>query len=166
MSAIEQTADNQLVQRLLARTVEDGDCLIWTARLSHSAGHPKWKNFSVRRLLWEAQRGPLKASQLVTVTCGNPKCLAHLAITNKAEIARKTNADPRVKAIKRIKSSAIARKTAKLSIEKAREIRNSELTGKALAVVYGVSEDLISKVRHHKAWPEPINPFAGLGARA
>ncbi len=160
-------ADRPTVEELLAHTFEDGDCLIWTGRLSGSSGHPKWKkSHTVRRLMWEMQVGPLKAGQLMTVTCGNPKCIQHLAITNRAEIARKTNADPRVKAIKRIKSSAIARKTAKLSIEKAREIRNSEMTGKALAVVYGVSEDLISKVRHHKAWPEPINPFAGLGARA
>lgn len=162
-----QTAHSPLVQRLLARTTEDGDCLIWTARLSHSAGHPKWQNFSARRLLWEAQRGPLKASQLITSTCGNPKCLAHLAITNKAEIARKTNADPRVKAIKRAKSMAISRKSAKLTMEKAREIRNSEQGNQELAALYGVSHALISKVRTHQAWLEPAtSPFAGLGARA
>ena len=167
MRAIEQTADNQLVQRLLARTVEDGDCLIWMARLSHSAGHPKWKNFSVRRLLWEAQRGPLKASQLVTVTCGNPKCLAHLAITNKAEIARKTNADPRVKAIKRAKSMAASRPNGKLTMEKAREMRASDLGNQELAAIHGVHHSLVSKVRLHQSWVEPqTSPFAGLGARA
>ena len=161
MSAAQTTT----VEDLLARTREDGDCLIWTGRLNHSSGHPKWKNFTVRRLLWALQHGPLKPSELITSTCGNPRCLEHLAITSRAEIARKTNADPRVKAIKRAKSSAVARKKAKLSMEKAREIRSSELTGKALAVVYGVSEDLISKVRHYKAWPEPTSPFSGLGAR-
>ena len=157
---------SDIVQRLLARTIEDADCLIWQGRLGRAAGQPKSRNFSARRLLWEAQHGPLKVSQLVTVTCGNPKCLEHLAITNKAEVARKTGADPRVKAIKRAKSMADKRPKGKLSMEKAREIRNSELTGKALASIYGVSEDLISKVRHHKAWRESANPFTGLGARA
>jgi hypothetical protein len=154
-------------QAMNGRVQEDGDCLIWTGRLSCSSGHPKYKDHVVRRVVWQAEHGPLTPKQLVTTTCGNPKCLEHLALTNKSKIAKKTNADPRVKAIKQLKSTAHSRRTAKLSVEKAREIRNSELGNKELADLYGVSHGLISKVRTNKAWLESYSsPFSGLGARA
>lgn len=155
------------LQAMDGRVQEDGDCLLWTGRLSCSSGHPKYKNFVVRRLAWQAKHGLLSPGQFVTATCGNSKCLEHLAITTKAEIARKSNANPRVKAIKRAKSMVTSRKHAKLSIEKARFIRSSDLSNYELAAMYGVTHGLISKVRTYKAWIEAqSSPFAGLGARA
>jgi hypothetical protein len=52
----------------------------------------------------------------------------------------------------------------KLDMAKAREIRSSSETGRALAARFGVSAQLISLVRLGKSWAEP-SPFAGLGAR-
>ncbi len=151
---------------MTGRTIEDGDCLIWKGRLSRSSGHPKYGDKVMRRVVWQAKNGPLLPGQFVTVTCGNPKCLEHLAITSKAEIARRTNANPRVKAVKRMKSTIASRKNAKLTVEKARYIRESELDNHSLAQMFGVSHGLISKVRTNNAWVEcAVNPFQGLGAR-
>jgi hypothetical protein len=151
---------------LRGRVIEDGDCLIWTGSLSCSAGHPKYKDRPVRRMVWQAKHGELTPKQLVTTTCGNPKCLEHLALTNKSQIAKKTNADPRVKAIKALKSAAIGRARGKLSMEKVRHIRASNQPNQELASLYGVTHGLISKVRTGKAWVECFaSPFAGLGAR-
>jgi hypothetical protein len=164
------TEDRDYLQKLESRIVqkmqEDADCLIWTGRLSKSSGHPKYGDKVVRRVVWQAKHGPLKPGQLVTVTCGNPKCLEHLAITNKSEIAKKTNADPRVKAIKRIKSVALSRAKAKLDMQKAREIRASDLNNHEQAAIYGITHSMVSKIRTGKAWVEQhSNPFTGLGAR-
>lgn len=145
---------------------EDGDCLIWTGRLSYSNGHPKHGSLVVRRVVWQAENGPLKPKQLVTVTCGNPKCLAHLALTTKSEVGKKSNADPRVRAIKRMKAIENSRKKAKLDMDKARAIRLSDDNNHVEAAKWGVSHGLVSKIRMNKAWQETApNPFAGLGAR-
>jgi len=155
------------IQEILSlKATEDGDCLIWNGRLSKSCGHPKYGDMVMRREVWKARKGPLKAGQLVTTTCGNPKCLEHLAITNKSEVARRSNADPRVKASKRVSAAIVARARAtKLSMEKAREIRLSDESDTALAKAYGVDHSMISKVRKNRAWVESFSsPFAGLMA--
>jgi hypothetical protein len=148
---------------------EDGDCLMWAGRLSKSCGHPKYGGMVMRREVWQMKNGrELKPGELVTVTCGRPACLEHLALTNKAEIARKTNADPRVKAIKRLKSAAASRASAKkLDMDKAKAIRESTDDNHAEAEKWGVTHGMVSKIRLGHAWAESIkaSPFAGLGGR-
>lgn len=160
------TSHQERIEKILSlNAIEDGDCLIWNGRLSKSSGHPKYGDMVMRREVWKARNGPLMACELITVTCGNPKCLEHLAITTKSEIARRTNADPSVKARKRLSGakSARARANNKLSMEKAREIRLSSDNDLVLAKVYGVDHSMISKVKRNEAWVESFSsPFAGL----
>lgn len=144
---------------------EDGDCLIWTGRLSCSRGHPKYGDLVMRREVWQMKNRPLREGEMVTVTCENKACLEHLALTNKSEASKKANADLRVRAVKRMKSMQIARSrpTAKLSLEKARAIRQSPDNDHVEAKKYGVDHSLISKVRLNLAWVEEVaSPFAGL----
>ena len=157
------------VQRALdMHTKEDGDCLMWTGRLSCSCGHPKFGDMVMRRAVWVLRHGEIRPDQLVTVTCGRAACLEHLALTSKSEIAKRTNADPRVKAIKKIKNTKASRaKAPKLDMEKARAIRDSQDDNKTEAAKWNLSHGMVSKIRLGKAWAESFqaNPFQGLGAR-
>lgn len=153
---------------MAGRIQEDGGCLIWTGRNSGSSKHPKFNDQVMRRVVWQARNGMLKPGQLVTVTCGCRLCLEHLAVTTKSEVSRAMNADPRVKAIKRAKSTAIKRATApKLDMDKARAIRASDDNNHVEAAKWGVTHGMVSKIRTNKAWVEShTSPFTGLGARS
>jgi hypothetical protein len=146
------------------KIIEDGDCLIWTGSLSKSSGHPKYCNQPLRRIAHQAKHGMLKKGEYTTVTCGNPKCLEHTAKVTKSEITKKQNADPRVKASKRAKNAAWSRANkAKLTLELAEEIRNSDETGPEIAARLNVSRSLASKVRTNQAWAAVnATPFSGL----
>lgn len=158
---------DRVLTLLQENTIEDGGCLIWQGRLSASRGHPKHGTLVMRRAVWEAKYAPLDKADRITTTCGNPRCLEHLAKTTRSEIAQRVNADPRVKAIKRVKAAEWARANrAKLDMEKVRHIRSSTEDDHTLARQYGVDHSLISKVRTNKAWVDrTASPFAGLGER-
>lgn len=156
------------LDQIYARCTEDGDCLRWQGRRSCASGHPKIGNKSGRRVVYELLHGPIPDHKYVTVTCDCIDCLApeHLALTTKAQAAKKGNQCPTVRLRKAIASAKANRKTGKLTMEKAREIRASSKTCDDLALAYGVDKTLISKVRTGAAWRElSASPFAGLGAR-
>lgn len=161
-------ATPERIEELLAeKTIDDGGCLIWTGRLSCSCGHPKHGTMLMRRAVWEARNGPLTPKELISTSCGNRLCLEHLEKVTRAEVSRRANADPRMKAAKRVKSAAWARANSKkLDMEKANAIRASADNDHTLAALYGVDHSMISKVRRNQAWVESFSsPFAGLGAR-
>ena len=156
------------LQTLLGKCREDADCLLWTGSRSHSSGHPKYNDKAARRLVYELAKGPIPPGHYVTVTCDHAHCLepTHLRLTTKSEITAKAHNCPTVKAKKVVACAISNRKTGKLTMEKAREIRASDRTCDELALVYGVDRTLISKVRTNKAWRENCaSPFQGLGAR-
>lgn len=152
------------LKHLLSKCREDADCLLWTGSLSHSSGHPKYNNKAARRLVYELAKGAIPAGMLVTTTCDCAQCLnpEHLRLTTKAEITAKVHNCPTVRAKKIVACTAAGRKTAKLTVEKARQIRASNQTCDELAIVHGVDRTLISRVRTNKAWREYGSPFAGL----
>lgn len=152
-----------------------GDCWVWQGP-TNGSGHPKvslrdadgrsW--VSARRVTYTAAKREIPAGRLITVNCGNPKCLNpdHLTLTTKADAARKGNANPATR-IKRAASSARSNQLrfGKITMEIAREIRNSDKTGTEWAAELGCSVSLVSLVRRNKSWVEQGNPFAQLGAR-
>lgn len=158
------------IMSVMDKTHEDCDCLIWHGA-TNGVGHPKMRtdgmSCSVRRFVWELHKGELEQSQLVTTTCGQASCLnpAHLKLTTKSKVSKINNARPDVK-MRRAASAARTNqaKFGKLSMEIAREIRESEKDGKQLAAELGVHPSLISKVRQGRAWVDRRNPFMGLMA--
>ena len=156
------------LSHLLGKCREDADCLLWTGSLSHSSGHPKYNNKAARRLVYELSKGQIPAANYVTVTCGCATCLNpdHLRLTTKSEITAKAHSCPTVKAKKRVACAVAHRKTGKLTMEKAREIRASTKTCDELAQLYGVDRTRISQIRTNKAWRETTAAWhQGLGAR-
>lgn len=151
---------------LVERCLDDGGCLIWQGA-TNGAGYPKYGRAAVRRMAWELAFGPLKKSDLVTVTCGCSLCVekTHLKKTTKGEVTSISNSRPAVQ-LKRAASLAKTNRVriGKITMDIAREIRNSEKSGLELAAELNVSTSLISNVRKNKSWRDYSNPFAGLMA--
>ncbi|MGV2480270.1 UNVERIFIED_CONTAM: hypothetical protein IGO34_26065, partial [Salmonella enterica subsp. enterica serovar Weltevreden] len=96
--------------------------------------------------------------------CVNP---AHLPASTISAVA-KAAADRGVfSGIARAAKIAAARRaqSAKLDIQKARDIRMSSESGPVLAARYGVNKSRINAIKRGEAWKDHVNPFYGLGAR-
>jgi len=151
---------------LLARTVEEGDCLLWTGYATQGK-YPQWRikniNRPARRVVYEAVHGPIKPGLQVGVNCGCDLCMHpdHL-------VAR-----PKKLAMRRIKMTRAKRmniaharraKSAKLTIELVREIRASDEPGNVIEKRMGLVKGYASRIRLGKLWADHASPFAGLGA--
>jgi len=151
------------IEQVHSRCREDCDCLIWTG--ATFSGHPKLRNTSARRIVWELTNGPIPAGRIVTTTCGHPSCLlpGHLELTTKARAATESAMRPDVLLRKSVSNARAARsRRATITEAIAREIRSSNEMGITLAARYGVSPSLVTLVRKNKAWKDYSNPFAGL----
>lgn len=155
----------KVIEFVQKHTKEDGDCLIWTGRLSCSSGHPKMGNQTARRAYYVATKGPIKRGNLITTACGHRLCMAHLAQVTRSEVSRKLNADPSIKARKRASSAKASRAKGKINMDIARQIRESSDTIDVEAAKHGIDRSLVHKIRTHEAWREDIlqaSPFSGL----
>lgn len=156
------------IDQLLAdRTIDDGGCLVWQGRTcGGNVPAPKWKKYSLRRMVFERFHGPLKKSDLITFTCGNSLCLEyeHLKKTTRRMVSKIASQTEYNRRIKLEKGTIAARANGKITMEIARYIRASEKNGQELANELNISKSLVSRVRLNKAWQENIigNPFAGL----
>jgi hypothetical protein len=163
----------ELAERIKANTVEDGDCLRWTAGCC--SGHPamRWgdkKSAMVRRVLWEEVNGPIPPGKILRCTCETPKCvnIEHAKLATYRGVALELGAvgvmsgpvrSARIAAVKR------AGKQSRISQDDARTIRESEDKGADLAQRYGISEGTVSKIRLGKVRREfGGNVWQGLGA--
>lgn len=157
-----------LLQRITSYCHEDGDCLVWDRYCNgrmpviNVDGAPR----PVRRMVFQLALGPVKAGHEVIHTCKTPRCVApeHLKQITSAERRSMLAAlrNGRGQAASQVRY--MRENHAKLTMEKAREIRASNELGTVLARRFSVTPQLISLVRTGKSWAEP-NPFAGLGAR-
>jgi hypothetical protein len=157
------------------RSREDADCLIWRMACN-PGGQPKYsskredggtKTIQVRRTVWEDAKGKIPAGLLVTMTCGNVKCVNpdHMKLATKSEVVAKVARNPVTQARRFLAGvNATRDKLGKLDMEKARYIRASDRTLEVLARELGVSISLVSRVRRGTSWREVSapNPFAGL----
>jgi hypothetical protein len=159
---------------MLARCVEDGDCLVWTGICSKGgvpkinilpAGKTERTVLSARRVVWELAKGPIPAKRLVTVTCGCSKCLnpEHLKLTTRAQVATLVGARLDVKLKKGAALSAGGYK-AKLTRDQAMDILASDKDTKTLSEEYGIGIGSIQRIKRRESFKDYANPFAGLGA--
>ena len=156
--------DTLKLMHLMERMTEDGDCYLWTGS-TNAAGHPKLHDQPTRRVIWRLVHGEIPEGKMITTTCSQSTCLCpeHLALTTKSEISRKVAQRHDFILRKSAANAKSARdKLGKITMEMAREIRESERTGRDLARELGVSTSLISCVRTFKSWKEHSSPWAGL----
>jgi hypothetical protein len=160
------------LDQIKARCTEDGDCLLWNGstdvggrpKLSVKKAGEKCKTLQPRRLVWEQAKGPIPKGKFVTVTCGNPGCLAeeHLELITKGEVIRRTAKKPDVQRRRHL-AGLKSRERSPLTLEQVRYIRECNKTLAAVAEELGIGATTASAIRRHKRWKEYAgNPFAGL----
>ena len=118
----------------------------------------------VRRVAWESVHGPVPRGYEITGNCEKPMCVNPEHSVKITIAARRKKMSALRDASSSSAATAKIRAKAKLSMEKAREIRASEESCTALASRFGVSHQVVSMVRLNRAWVE-VSPFSGLGAR-
>lgn len=168
-----------------ARCIEIGDCWEWQGAVGGNGvpcvclptAYPKLPDsrsarVTVAALAWEAHTGKPAQGKVVWRTCCNQLCVnpKHLLTGTRAQMS----ADLVGQGVYRRKPSTIAaitnakRKVAKLTIEKAREIRCSELSDAEIAPIYGIHRSLVLRIRRGEAWRETVGPASifsmGVGA--
>lgn len=162
----------QTTETLLARTVEEGECLLWQGyigmnvpQVSHGG-----KVVPVRRLLLElAGKNPMPGGYAST-SCGNQSCVnpEHITNRNRHQHAVAMTQAPRNELLRRAKLAEFKRVTvAKITLDEAREIRSSDEVNWVLADRYGIDKSQVARIKNGTAWREfHQSPFAGLGSRA
>lgn len=69
------TTDAEIVSDLLAQTVDEDGCFIWT-RCFNSDGYPRmYGNVKVHRLIYQKVTGENIDEKVIRHTCDNPKCI-------------------------------------------------------------------------------------------
>lgn len=153
------------------RCEEVADCWIWSNATSRG-GYPIMKRYGhgclyVRRVVAEINGDAPEFRQPVITTCGEKLCCnpAHIQSSTTKKVAKAAAKRGAYSSLSRRMKVAAAKRaspSAKLTIEKAREIRLSTKTGKQLAAEYGVNLSVIKGIRQNKMWVDFNSPFAGL----
>lgn len=172
----------------MAHAVEVGECLEWQGPFScrgvtpcvkakdpaKDPTHRHTDNFSVPRLLWEQERGPIPVGKLVYRCCCNNACVlrAHLRCGTRTDLmrARKKAGVTKHSQTAKLHLTLAARRRANVSntIEKARAVRSLASAGvgiEAIAASTGVHPTMVFEIRQGRAWRElGASPWQGLGA--
>jgi hypothetical protein len=149
----------------MARTVEEGDCLLWQGFIN-SGGTPivrhnsKWT--SVRRLFVLLMTGEAKEGYY-GCGCGTHGCVSpkHTEYRTRRQQINHILTQPRTAAARALMTHRRRQSNVKLTMEQARQIRMEEGFNYEIAPKYGVSAEMIRRIRRGEAWQEP-SPFAGL----
>ena len=158
------------LDRVRENCIECGDCWEWKGAIManrYPAIRYKGQNGSGRRAVFEMSGRKLFRRSFIVVTCGNESCLNpdHLKQLTQAEHMRQLAKHGVQGGLVRAANIAKTKRKllGKITMEQARQIRDSDETCKALAERYGMSAERISRIRKGTAWREYAgNPFAGL----
>ena len=171
MMTLTQAHCTYVLEVIRARTVEEGDCLLWLGGCSRGQGSSRpqpalWldgQTKPLRRLAYVAYGKELFAHWRVSTMCGNDKCLCEEHLRRKSHSESLMGHHKSPVTIARI--AAAKQAASALDWDKIREIRSSDMHQNDIAVVMGVHPDTIGKIRTHQTWRETSTPFSGLGAR-
>ena len=154
------------ITTLKERTIEDGDCWEWQGYCAYgtpSVCH-QGKMISVRRLFTQLLGNIVRDGYYVP-KCGNGLCVnpEHTTYNDPKQHMKKAARKALQSPTRRLKIQIHKRATnAKLTQEKADEIRCSEGPSRLIAEKYGVNKSVVCRIRAGKAWVNLSNPFAGL----
>jgi len=156
--------------RILDSTEEVADCHLWTGATT-GQGYPQYKPFGkccalVRRAAFELNGGTLKDRMPIVTTCGEKLCInpKHLAESTPSKVGQKAAKNGAWKGLARSSKIASAKraKNAKLTIDQAREIRQSTEPTKTIAQRLGVNPSVINGIKAGTRWRDYSNPYLGL----
>lgn len=141
---------------ILARTVEEGDCLLWQGRISNGSPvlYLDGAYRTVRRLVWEAANGPIKPGLHPSCRCREPACvrLEHIRLLTIKQIAQLAAREGRFSSLTRRASlAAAARKRSRLTPEQVARIRAAD-SAASIARELGIAKSTASKIRRGESW--------------
>jgi len=168
----------RILDRIMGDCIECPDCgamTFWTGNNKNSMGKAIVEidrvRYAVRRAVYQIKHGVenIGTNRCIVTIC-TERCLNHecLKSVSKGSVVRRTVQRGKLHGVLHraaITQSRRERGDAKLNMEKAREIRASNMTPTQLEKELGVSRQTISQIRSGRTWVEASNPFAGLGAR-
>ncbi len=141
---------------ILARTVEEGDCLLWQGRISNGSpvAYLDGAYRTVRRVVWEAAKGPIKPGLHPSCRCREPACvrLEHIRLLTIQQIAQLAAREGKFSSLhRRAKVAAAARKRSRLTPEQVERIRLAD-SATAIARELGIAKSTASKIRRGESW--------------
>ena len=159
--------DDIRLSDLLARTIEEGDCLLWAGAVQDGQ-YPMWrigdgKQHVVRRLIWTLAHEARPNGLQVGCNCGTPLCVHpdHLAARTRSKAQRGLPKSP----LARIRVTLAKQAASKvLDMETARAIRASTDSCCDLDRQYGLVRGKSWRIKNNLTWREISSPFARLGA--
>lgn len=161
------TGEVHTLETIQARIVEEGDCWLWQAALSH--GSPALRHdgrvMYVRRFIAQYLQGKDTSGKYVTQTCDSPLCVnpAHVIVCDRAKLqliaAKRTRYGDSV--VRGMRIARAKQEASSLTWDDVRAIRAMEGTSRAIARELGLNFSRVHNIRTHKTWRE-ANPFFGL----
>ncbi|WP_312463585.1 hypothetical protein [Comamonas sp.] len=158
------------LKEIYDRCDEVGTCWIWRDATT-TGGYPIIKGggrcLYVRRVVAELKGEAPAFRQPVITTCNDKLCCnpLHVETSTTAKVgqaAAKRRAFSSLSRRMKVAAAKRASPSAKLTMEKATQIRLSTKTGKELAKEYGVNLSVIKGIRQNRMWVDFSSPFAGL----
>lgn len=160
---------DELIERIQARVVEDGDCWIWQGACQPNSPTPvmRWQGRTqgVRRLVAEA-KGIATANRRITCKCRTELCVHpdHVVALTHSRMQQLIASEHRYQAspLRMKKLADKARARAKLTFELALQIREAQGNQYDIAEQFGVSQPTVSSIKRGRTWRDYSNPFAQL----
>lgn len=154
-----------LAEKIIAKTVEEGECLLWQGAYAAKPGRPVlWldgKNVSLRRVLWEEYHGR-PAPDTIGVSCRNWRCVAPWCLCVRPK-SQELKGRPKPIAMK-MRVAMTKRAQSKISEETVALIRSSDESARALALRFGIAQQTVTLIRSQQRRRDFSSPFAALAA--
>lgn len=155
------------IDRILAKCVEEGDCLIWTGATdgrSTPVMHVGGRNTQVRRVMLEDRlKRPIRKGYVAARACHNRMCVACVKeAQNRSIVAAQRGAFNSI--AKDLSISLAKRKLSRYSDDKVRAVRDAEGSYASIAEKFGMSRAYVGDLKNNRRRKDYGNPFAGLGA--
>jgi hypothetical protein len=165
-----------LLDEIKARCNEVGECWekITKAKTNHRRKHPLiglgGKPVLARRVAYEQAKGPIKPGYKLVPHCGNEECInpEHQKQVTGKQSSRIGGVNGRGSATRSAKLAAARRGTpglSKITMEIAREIRDSEEKLSVLGARHGIDPSRVAQIQRGEGWKDYSTPWAGLGSR-
>lgn len=165
---------DEIKAHIWSKCHECGDCLLWDGAVN-DAGVPQMRLpgtrevFSVRRLLLTAM-GQDIAGKIASTRCGNQLCMAekHVTPMTRQQLQKRSGKKLVGNLARAAKLAATRRKTAKLTMEQAQEMRQLRAEGVTTyeaAERYGISQGAAARVMRGDSWRDYSSPYTQLMTR-
>lgn len=150
------------VDRLLASSFEDGECLIWKGAMANGTCpvcRVDGKVHVVRRLVWRALGHHLVAKVAIVTSCDNERCV-HPDHLVKGKTGPKLGS--RKTLLMRSRLAASLRAVSRLTAEDVAEVRVSDESCEAAGRRLNMSASTIGLIRKGETWRDFSSPYIVL----